>query len=148
MKSDCKRHVRLSVDTIAALVLLIILAFIATPEFGDGCVLIEPQPPKPPKQSKREANLQAIREQLKLYRMPAAYPYPTENNEKSTSEAYPDAAIDRPGPDGPYIQQFPPNPFIDDSAQSDKANGRPGEGWFYTPATGRFPAQTTGHEGL
>ena len=57
-----------------------------------------------------------------------------------------DAAVNESDASGPYMQQFPRNPFIDKEYRG-QAGGR-SEGSSYEPATGVTRANTAGHEGL
>ena len=56
-----------------------------------------------------------------------------------------DGTISVDGSYGPYMRQFPGNPFVTDPADAVKTTGRPGEGWDYDPATGVFLANDDTH---
>lgn len=100
------------------------------------------------KLSNLTTNLLSVRAQLELYRSHHNGTYPTDINTQLTSKSDADGTINQLGAYGPYMQQFPANPFVDDAAQAVKTSGSTGGGWDYDPATGVIVAKTPGHEGL
>jgi len=93
-------------------------------------------------------NLQSIRAQLELYRLHHNGKYPSNIVAGLTKKTDDDGTVNAAGAYGPYMQEFPANPFVYDSAEAVKTSGRPGEGWSYDSKTGVFVANTPGHEQL
>ena len=100
-------------------------------------------------------NLQSIRTQLELYKIHHGGAYPTDITAQLTSKTDADGTINASGAYGPYMQQFPANPYVIDPAnpyvidpvQAVKTTGAPGEGWDYDPATGVFRFNADAIEG-
>ena len=137
----CTKTTRLLVDVLLVVILIGILTRMAVPEFGGECN------PHDLKLSNLTTNLQLIRAQLELYKKHHGA-YPMNITAQMTKKIDADGTINTAGEYGPYVQQFPANPFIDDPAQAIKTSGADGEGWSYDSATGTFAANTAGHEGL
>jgi len=93
-------------------------------------------------------NLQSIRAQLELYRLHHNGKYPTDIRDQLTGKTDSDGTPNAAGAYGPYLKQFPANPFVRRASKAVKTSGAPGEGWSYDPATGVFLANTRGHGGL
>jgi len=91
-------------------------------------------------------NLQTIRAQLELYSMHHDEKYPTDITAQLTSRTDADGTISQSGAFGPYVQEFPANPYVDDQAKAANTSGEDA-GWCYTPGTGAFTANTVGHKG-
>ncbi len=112
------------------------------------------------KLSNLTTNLQSVRAQLELYRLHHNGAYPADITKGLTMKTDSDGTVSDTGEYGPYMEQFPANPFVDNAVQAVKANGADGEGWSYRPTsharncrpgecyTRVFFANTPGHEGL
>jgi general secretion pathway protein G len=137
----CGKTTRLLVDVIVVGVLLVIVAAIVTPQFGP-CGMSES------KLSNLMSNLQSIRAQLELYRMHHHDRYPADITEGLTRKTDCKGTVSAAGACGPYLEEFPGNPFVGDPAQAVKTTGATGEGWSYDSATGVILANTPNHEGL
>jgi len=129
------------VEILIVVIILGILAAIVVPQFTEAS--------SDAKLSNLTTNLQSIRAQLELYRLHhnGAYP-PVDVTSALTKKTKSDGTVDAAGAYGPYMQQFPANPFIDVAADAVKTDGAAGSGWGYTAATGVFIASSTGHGSL
>jgi len=65
-----------------------------------------------------------------------------------TSKTDADGTINKSGAYGPYVRQFPLNPYVDNPAQAAGSGGGDWEGWSYNSSTGVFAANTIGHQNL
>ncbi len=126
------------VEILIVVIILGILAAIVVPQFSEATT--------DAKLSNLTTNLQSIRAQLELYRLHhnGAYP-PTAVTDALTKKTTSAGVVDPAGVYGPYMQQFPVNPFIDIAADAIKTDGVAGSGWNYVPATGSFTANSAGH---
>ena len=129
------------VEILIVVIILGILAAIVVPQFTEAS--------SDAKLSNLTTNLQSIRAQLELYRLHhnGVYP-PVDVTSALTMKSDSDGTLNAAGAYGPYMQQFPANPFIDVAADAVKTDGVAGSGWSYTAATGVFIAFSTGHTGL
>ena len=127
------------VEILIVVIILGILAAIVVPQFTEAS--------SDAKLSNLTTNLQSIRAQLELYRLHHNGSYPTNIVDGLTKKTTQDGTVDASGAYGPYMQQFPANPFIDDAADAVKTDGASGSGWSYTAASGAFTANSTGHTG-
>ena len=126
------------VEILIVVIILGILAAIVVPQFTEAS--------SDAKLSNLTTNLQAIRAQLELYRLHHNGAYPADVSVGLTSKTDSDGTVNASsGAYGPYMQQFPANPFIDDAAKAILADGVSGSGWSYTAASGSFSAASTGH---
>ena len=116
-----------------------IMTYMAIPELAA---------PPPSKLSDLTTRLQSIRENLELYKMHHDWTYPIDIIDGLTKKTDADGTVNKSGQYGPYIQQFPTNPFVSDPVKAVRTNGGPGEGWFYDSTTGTFAANTTEHKDL
>ena len=98
--------------------------------------------------SKLTTNLRSIRAQLELYKLHHDGAYPADIVEGLTRKSNSDGVVSDTGRFGPYMREFPANPFVEDAAGAVKASGGSGEGWSYEPETGAFFANTYGHKDL
>ena len=128
------------VEILIVVIILGILAAIVVPQFTEAS--------SDAKLSNLTTNLQSIRAQLELYRLHHNGVYPPDITAGLTQKSTQDGVIDAAGAYGPYLQQFPANPFIDDAAASVATDGAAGSGWGYTAASGSFVANSTGHGAL
>jgi len=92
--------------------------------------------------------LQGVRATLERYRLHHDGAYPADIIDGLTKKTNADGTVSDSGRFGPYIQEFPANPLVEDQAQAVKIGGNPGDGWFYDPQTGYFRANSPGHEKL
>ena len=129
------------VEILIVVIILGILAAIVVPQFTEAS--------SDAKLSNLTTNLQSVRAQLELYRLHhnGSYP-PTDVTSALTKKTKSDGTVDAAGTYGPYMQQFPANPFIDVAADAVKTDGAAGSGWSYTAGTGVFIAATAAHTGL
>lgn len=128
------------VEILIVVIILGILAAIVVPQFTEAS--------SDAKLSNLTTNLQSIRAQLELYRLHHNGNYPADVTVGLTSKTTSAGVVDAAGAYGPYLQQFPANPFIDDAAAAVLTDGAAGSGWSYTAATGAFVANSAGHGGL
>jgi general secretion pathway protein G len=128
------------VEILIVVIILGILAAIVVPQFTEAS--------SDAKLSNLTTNLQSIRAQLELYRLHHNGVYPTNISDGLTKKTTSAGVVSATGAYGPYMQQFPANPFIDTAADAIKTDGADGSGWNYTAATGVFLAHSTGHTGL
>jgi general secretion pathway protein G len=141
MKCSCKKDIRLAVDTFVALILVLVFAGVLIHPCGYGRC----EGSNDAKLSNLMTNLQSVRAQLELYKLHHKI-YPTDVAVGLTSKTNADGTINKSGAYGPYMKQFPANPYVDDLTQALKTSGVDGEGWSYDSATGTFAANTAGHE--
>jgi len=128
------------VEILIVVIILGILAAIVVPQFTEAS--------SDAKLSNLTTNLQSVRAQLELYRLHHNGVYPANITTGLLSKTTSAGVVDVNGAYGPYIQQFPANPFIDTAADAVKTDGADGSGWKYTAASGAFTAHSTGHTGL
>ena len=123
------KDARLAADVFIALTLVVILTYIAVPKFGGACDMGGTKP------HNIGTNPQPVGTQFepeKLYKN-KTYPSNVIDGAVDGSDAY-----------GPYMHEFPPNPFIDEPAEAVRGQGR----WSYDSVPGVGSANATGHEGL
>ena len=128
------------VEILIVVIILGILAAIVVPQFTEAS--------SDAKLSNLTTNLQSVRAQLELYRLHHNGSYPTNITDGLTKKTTSAGVVDAAGAYGPYMQQFPANPFIDDADDAVKTDGVAGSGWNYTAATGVFLAHSAGHTTL
>lgn len=117
------------VEILIVVIILGILAAIVVPQFTEAS--------DDAKLSNLTTNLQSVRAQLELYKLQHNGGYPTSIVTQLTTGTDINGLA---GTDyGPYLQQFPKNPFVND-ADSQKVDGVAGSGWKYTAANGEFLA--------
>jgi general secretion pathway protein G len=92
--------------------------------------------------------LQSVRAQLELYRLHHNGAYPANIIDGLTKKTDADGTLSDSGPFGPYMQEFPANPLVEDQARAVQVGGNPGDGWFYNTQTGEFRANSPGHKKL
>lgn len=138
------------VEILIVVIILGILAAIVIPQFTEAS--------NDARRSALVTDLQTVRAQLELYKVQHLESYPDSNVMTNfvlqlTSRS---AANGTMGTDpttyplGPYLQQFPTNPYISGagsdpdgvvSGTGDPSTGETGAGWFFNTLTGRFSAQ-------
>ena len=140
------KHVRV-VDSVTKIVCATgIVAVVTVGLLASGII------PPPGRTYARSPNLtrtlQSVRAQLELYRLHHNGTYPADIVDGLTRKTDADRTVNDSGRFGPYMQEFPANPLVEDQSQAVKTGGNPGDGWFYNPQTGYFRANSPGHEGL
>jgi len=144
------------VEILIVVIILGILAAIVIPQFTEAS--------NDARESQLKSDLQTCRSQLELYKVQHLDTYPASGDgddgtvmvaqltQKTNVEGeYGDAAAPAPTL-GPYIIQFPTNPFAIangssvDVGAAQTADGDPG--WFFDPSTGEFRANDAGHSTL
>ncbi|MDP6634982.1 MAG: hypothetical protein QGG42_08805 [Phycisphaerae bacterium] len=135
-----KKTFRSLTDVLMLLTLLSIPAVMVIPRHDGALPHSERSAEISNVQTDRATNLQRIRAQLELYRLPVKGSYPTDINTQLTSKTDPDGATNTSSAYGPYLHQFPANPFVDDSVKAVKTSGKSGEEGSY--------GNTAGHKGL
>ena len=126
------------VEILIVVIILGILAAIVVPQFTEAS--------SDAKLSNLTTNLQSIRAQLELYRLHHNGDYPADITTGLTTKTDSDGVAG--GTYGPYLQQFPANPFVYTAAAAVLTDGAAGSGWSYTAASGAFTAATAYHTGL
>ena len=138
------------VEILIVVIILGILAAIVIPQFTEAS--------NDARRSALVTDLQTVRAQLELYKVQHLESYP-DSNDLAKFVTQLTSRTDATGatgtdpatyPLGPYLQQFPTNPYIA-GASSDPdgvaaGTGSPsssetGKGWFFNTTTGRFSAQ-------
>lgn len=119
------------VEILIVVLILAILAAIVVPQFTSAA--------EDAKHSRLLEDLRTVRAQLELYKYDhnnSAYPTDIAAQLTTQTDVNGNPGIDH----GPYLREFPANPFIDNEADAVKVDGNPGSGWKYTPATGELLA--------
>lgn len=145
------------IEILIVVVILGILAAIVIPQYlvasGEA------------RDSALETDLKAVRGQLELYKAQHVGKYPhldedgaadTANfKDRLTGRTDSDGKIDANGPLGPYLQEFPTNPYADTNADglsfgtADPAPGDGTTGWYFNTSSGKFsPNDSTLHAAL
>ena len=145
------------VEILIVVIILGILAAIVIPQFTEAS--------NDARESALASDLQTVRSQLELYKVQhlEVYPHLDENGaadtgnfkNRMTGRTDLDATINASGAFGPYLQQFPANPFAStnqDGVNFGTADPAPGDGtsgWYFNTSTGKFSANdTTTHAAL
>ncbi|MGC9455173.1 MAG: type II secretion system protein [Phycisphaerae bacterium] len=144
------------VEILIVVIILGILAAIVIPQFTEAS--------QDARASALKSDLQTLRSQLELYKVQHLDHYPDEYYDSSSGSwtadtdnfvsrltSTTDLYGDTSGSDyGPYLQQFPTNPFA--SANADDVefgtgapNGDGDTGWYFNTDTGQIFANTTDH---
>jgi len=129
------------VEILIVVVILGILAAIVIPQFSDAS--------SDAKLSSLCSDLQTVRSQIELYKIQHNDDLPG-----AGSASFEDCMTDQTdvagasGTDyGPYLQQIPTNPFVDDP-NVETGTGSPGggnAGWYFNTSTGAFNADDDDH---
>ncbi|MEN6663767.1 MAG: prepilin-type N-terminal cleavage/methylation domain-containing protein [Phycisphaerae bacterium] len=99
------------------------------------------------KLSTLKMNLSAVRGQIELYHLHHGMTLPSDLVRQLTSRT--DAQGNAGDQFGPYLTQFPVNPFAAVAADEvDDTKGGGNKGWYYNPATGEFTPDDDAHVGL
>jgi general secretion pathway protein G len=138
------------VEILIVVIILGILAAIVIPQFSEAS--------NDARESQLRSDLQTMRGQLELYKVEHLDTYPASGagDTGATMVTQMTTKTDQSGAGGgtlgPYIIQFPTNPFA--TANGDQvevgaaqtADGDPG--WFFNPTTGEFRANDAAHSTL
>lgn len=144
------------VEILIVVIILGILAAIVIPQFTEAS--------NDARESQLKSDLQTLRSQLELYKVQHLDSYPATGDgdtgavmvaqltQKTNVEGEYGAAA-APAPTlGPYVIQFPTNPFAIangstvDVGAAQVADGDPG--WYFDPSTGEFRANDADHSSL
>jgi len=121
------------VEILIVVIILGILAAIVVPQFTDAST--------DAKESNLTSNLQSFRAQLELYRLQHDGSYPTAANLVTNMTT-------KVGDYGPYLLQFPVNPFNNLATIDSTTKGGGNAGWYYDEDTGEFTADDDDHSSL
>jgi len=136
---NVRKRVSMLVKTTAAVAVLSLLAFFTVPRVSHG---------SDARLDILKEDLKVIRAQLELYKKDHNGEYPTNIVEGLTKKTDSDGRINESGRFGPYMREFPWNPFVGDKVRGAGTAGTDGEGWYYHPASGVIRPNTRGHENL
>lgn len=145
------------VEILIVVIILGILAAIVIPQFTEAS--------EDARSSALRTDLQTIRSQLELYKVQHQDRYPHKINDGGSWQedtgnfvarltGTTDMHGDTSGEDfGPYLQDFPENPFASDNGDEVEfgtggPSGSGDPGWFFDTETGNFYANTPDHEDL
>ena len=122
------------VEILIVVVILGILAAIVIPQFSDASTEA--------KTSSLISDLQTVRSQIQLYKIQHNDALPTAAGivTQLTGKTDIDGTANSSGAYGPYLQQFPTNPFNDLATVADATAGDNSHGWDYDVSTGNFVA--------
>ena len=120
------------VEILIVVIILGILAAVVIPQFTEAS--------NDARDSALASDLQTVRSQIELYKIQHLDVLPTANiAEQLTSKTLVTGVVDDAlGTLGPYLQQFPTNPYTNSDTVG--AVSVAGQAWIYTPATGEFVA--------
>ena len=121
------------VEILIVVIILGILAAIVVPQFTEASTEA--------KVANLASNLQAVRAQLELYRLQHNGLYPTAANLVTHMTT-------KVGDYGPYLQQFPVNPFNSLATIDSTTKGGGNAGWYYDEDSGEFTADDDDHSSL
>jgi general secretion pathway protein G len=139
------------VEILIVVIILGILAAIVIPQFTEAS--------NDARESQLKSDLQTLRSQLELYKVQHLDSYPAQDNSGDTMVAQlkektlVDGTVDAAGTLGPYIIEFPTNPFVDSavgrSVEVGAAASADGStGWYFDPSDGEFRANDAAHSTL
>ena len=144
------------VEILIVVVILGILAAIVIPQFTEAS--------NDARESQLKSDLQTLRSQLELYKVQHLDTYPASADgddgavmiaqltQKTNVEGEYGGSADPTPTLGPYVIQFPTNPFAVanggsvDVGDTQTADGDPG--WYFNPADGEFRANDAANSGL
>ena len=130
------------VEILIVVIILGILAAIIIPQFTDAS--------NDARQSSLDSNLQTLRSQFELYKVQHLDVYPWEDpanlgnldaadaniRARLTSKTDSDGTINAAGAFGPYMQDVPKNPFLNNADATFGAAAGAGDDWVIDAATG------------
>jgi len=142
------------VEILIVVIILGILAAIVIPQFTEAS--------NDARESALASDLQTVRSQLELYKVQHLERYPhlaadgttadTDNFiDRMTGRTDNTNALNTSGAFGPYLQQFPNNPFVASDGTvvtfgtADPAPGNGNSGWYWNTSLGKFSANDSGH---
>jgi len=137
------------VEILIVVMILGILAAVVVPQFTEAS--------DDARLSALTSDLSTVRGQLQMYRIHHNDLFPTDivgqltGRTKNDGTVMPDGGDAAQFPYGPYLQQFPTNPFVEGAAAGEVDTVTPGggnKGWYYKSATGQFIADDDDHAGL
>ena len=120
------------VEILIVVVILGILAAIVIPQFTEAS--------KEAREAALKSDLQTVRSQLELYQIQHnSIPYPADIVGKLTTKTDLDGTANVNGKYGPYLREFPSNPFTDNATVDvDGTKGGSSHAWYYNSTTGEF----------
>ena len=136
------------VEILIVVIILGILAAIVIPQFTEAS--------NDARASALDSDLQTVRSQLELYKMQHIGGYPNMatlstaatsqllNKTNQAGTIMPADGDTADYPYGPYLQQFPANPYVDGAAATAVGAIDSGSAWEYDEDTGNFQAGVTG----
>ncbi len=132
------------VEILIVVIILGILAAIVIPQFTEAS--------SDARESALATDLQTVRSQLELYKVQHLDDYPVAANfvAQLIGKTDQDGTLNAAGAYGPYMQNFPNNPFADSlntvEVEADNAGlGGGSHGWHFNTATGRFAPDDDDH---
>ena len=135
------------VEILIVVIILGILAAIVIPQFSEAS--------NDARTSALNSDWQAATAQIELYRMQHNGHYPGSDYTSGSAVAVADwrlqltsktdvyGKVDASGKYGPYLSEFPSNPFVSDAAKAQAVTGGAGDGWAYVEATGKLTRNVT-----
>ena len=131
------------VEILIVVIILGILAAIVIPQFTEAS--------NDARLSALSSDLQSVRSQIELYKIHHLDTLPTAdivneltNRTNLTGTVMPADGAAADYPFGPYLQQFPTNPFVNSASVGDAAT----DGWTYDTDTGALAASDADHSDL
>ncbi len=121
------------VEILIVVIILGILAAIVIPQFADSSTEA--------KEANITSNLQSVRAQLELYRLQHDGSYPTAATLVTSMTTLVDGY-------GPYLLQFPVNPFNNLATIDAATKGGGNAGWYYNAMSGEFTPDDDAHSSL
>jgi type II secretion system protein G len=140
------------VEILIVVVILGIVAAIVVPQFSEES--------DDARLSAMTTDLSTVRSQLQMYRIHHNDKFPAnivEEMTKSTKSTKADRSVMPEGgnrsqyPYGPYLLEFPTNPFVEGAAGSQvdtTSLGGGDKGWYYNSTTGQFAPDDDAHKNL
>lgn len=134
------------VEILIVVIILGILAAIVIPQFTEAS--------NDARESALASDLQTLRSQLELYNIQHLDSYPAAANFVAllTGKSDVDGTLNAAGAYGPYLQNFPTNPFNNlntvDVQADDTGLGGGNHGWYFNTATGRMSPDDDAHTAM
>jgi len=121
------------VEILIVVIILGILAAVVIPQFTEAS--------NDARASALNSDLQTVRSQIELYKIQHNDTLPTDETTivaQLTSKTLVDGTVNAAGTFGPYLQQFPTNPYTNTNTVG--AATAADQGWIYVAADGSFDA--------
>ena len=123
------------VEILIVVIILGILAAVAIPQFTEAS--------NDARAAALDSDLQTVRSQIELWKIQHLDALPgnvsgVTMQDQLTGKTNQDGTLNASGAFGPYLQQFPTNPYTDTNTVG--AATAATQGWIYVPATGAFSA--------